>query len=163
MPYIHRTTYDIIHIPHPAKLEDIPDWMALLREVKDFFPGLDEADYERQLAACIADEEAWVFRFEGRIPAALLYSKGRKELDFLAVHPDFRNKGLAAKLVETVAAQFPIGTSLSVVTYREGDPAGVGARAFYRALGFVRGENLEMFGYPCQKLTVTVPDGPLGR
>ena len=58
MPYIHRTTYDIIHIPHPAKLEDIPDWMALLREVKDFFPGLDEADYERQLAARIADEEA---------------------------------------------------------------------------------------------------------
>ncbi|NCC69745.1 MAG: hypothetical protein EOM14_16430 [Clostridia bacterium] len=49
------------------------------------------------------------------------------------------------------------------VTYREGDPAGVGARAFYRALGFVPGENLEMFGYPCQKLTVTVPDGPLGR
>lgn len=152
-----------LRIPYPAKPDDVAGWMALLGEVKSFFPGLNEADYERQLAVRIAGGEAWVFRFEGTIPAALLYSKDRKELDFLAVRPDFRRKGLASKLAETAAAQFSAGTRFSVVTYREGDPAGVSARAFYRSLGFAPGEELERFGYPCQKLTVIVPDGPLGR
>lgn len=102
---------------------------------------------------------AWVFRVGDRIVAALLYSKAEKELRFLAAHPDYLRCGLAARLVETVAAQFPVGEKLSLTTYPEGDPPGIAARAFYKTLGFIEAEWTEAFGYPCQVLTLTVPDG----
>ncbi|NCB32042.1 MAG: GNAT family N-acetyltransferase, partial [Clostridia bacterium] len=114
-----------LRIPQPAARQDIAPWMKLVHSVRDSFPGLDEDQYEAQLAKRIADGEAWVFRGQGDLLAALLYSKERRELDFLAVTPSERRHGLAQKLVETAAAQFPVGTELSVITYRDGDPIGL--------------------------------------
>ena len=153
----------LLRIPEPATALDIPAWMALVSATQQHFPGLDKTEYEKQLAQRIECGEAWLMRDGGALAAALLFSKKRKELDFLAVSPEYRRHGLAQKLVETVAAQFPVGTKLSVVTYREGDPMGTEARAFYEALGFAPAEELTVFDYPCQRLTVTLPDAPLGR
>ncbi|MEA4815110.1 MAG: GNAT family N-acetyltransferase [Oscillospiraceae bacterium] len=150
-----------LRIPYPAVAEDIPGWMELIRTVKNNFPGLDEADYEAQLARRIEQSETWAFRDQNKIPAVLLFSRERRELDFLAVSPEYRRRGLAAKLVETAAAQFPVGTELSIITYREGDPTGEAARSFYAALGFVPGEKLTVFNYPCQRFSLTVPHGPV--
>lgn len=152
-----------LRIPQPGINQDIEPWMQLVRDVRDSFPVLDEGLFEAQLAKRIADGEAWVFRRHGNLLAALLYSKERQELDFLAVSPGERRQGLAQKLMETAAAQFPVGTELSVVTYREDDPMGMAARAFYQRMGFIPGELLTLFGYPCQRLSVLVPDAPLGR
>lgn len=150
-----------LRTPYPALAEDVPGWMELVRTVRDSSPGLDEVEYEKQLAERIASGEAWVFRYEGKIAAALLCSKARCELDFLAVSSEYRRHGLAQKLVETAAVQLPVGAQLTVVTYREGDAKGAAARGFYTALGFMSGEELTMFGYPCQRFCVTVPDGVL--
>ena len=151
-----------LRIPYRASAEEVPGWMELVHTLRDSFPGLNEAEYEAQLTGRIAQGEAWAFCGEGKVFAAMLYSKERQELDFLAVSPDARRRGLARKLVETAAAQFPVGTPLSVVTYRAGDPLGVDARAFYEAMGFLPGETMTLFGYPCQRFTATVPDGPMG-
>jgi ribosomal protein S18 acetylase RimI-like enzyme len=126
-----------LRIPYPASPDDISGCMALIQEVKASFPGLDETNYENQLAGYIKRNEAWVIRDDGRIAAALLCSKDRQEIDFLAVAPEYRRKGLAERLVETAAAQFPVKTELSVVTYREGEPLGEAARMFYTVLDFV--------------------------
>ncbi|MDD3333956.1 MAG: GNAT family N-acetyltransferase [Eubacteriales bacterium] len=152
-----------LRTPYPATAADLPGWMALVRATRDFFPGLEESDYERQLAARLARGEGWVFRYDGKIAAALLSSTERGELDFLAVSPEYRRHGLGARLVETAAAALPVGTELSVVTYREGDSKGAAARSFYAALGFQPAEELMVFDYPCQRLWVAVPDGPLIR
>ena len=152
-----------LRIPYPANQDDIPGWMVLVHEVKSAFPGLDEAEYEKRLAGYIERGEAWVIRYEGTIAAVLLCSKERRELDFLAVTPEYRRRGLAEKLVETAAAQFPVGTRLTVTTYREGDPPGEAAWAFYALLGFIPGEEVTTFGYPCQKLILTIPDGTPAR
>lgn len=151
-----------LRIPIPAEKTDVAGWMELVRSLREFFPGLDEKEYEAQLDRRIEDGEAWLLRKDGKIPAAILYSKERREVDFLAVSSNERRHGLAQKLLETTAAQFPVGTTLSVVTYREGDPMGFDARRFYEAMGFTPAEMLTMFGYPCQRLSVVVPDGPLG-
>lgn len=148
-----------LRTPYPAESADLPGWLELVRTVKGHFPGLDKNEYSAQLSAYIRRGEAWVYRDEGKIAAALLVSKERRALDFLAVSPEYRRHGLAARLVETAAAQFPVGTELSVITYREGDPPGAAARAFYKALGFSEGDPVEAFGYPCQKLTLIVLDG----
>ncbi|MBW7571897.1 GNAT family N-acetyltransferase [Caproiciproducens faecalis] len=152
-----------LRIPYPATLDDIPGWMALVHEVKEEFPGLKEADYEKRLAEYIQRNEAWVIRYNGEIAASLLFSKARRELDFLAVAPKYRRRGLAEKLVETAAAQFPVGTQLTVTTYRQGDVQGKVARMFYEALGFAPREEVTVFDYPCQKLGLTVPDGTPAR
>ncbi|MCH3972989.1 MAG: GNAT family N-acetyltransferase [Oscillospiraceae bacterium] len=152
-----------LRIPERATAQAIPAWMALVSATREHFPGLNEAEYEKQLAERIERGEAWLFRSGEEIAAALLYSRERRELYFLAVSPEYRRRGLAQKLVETAAAQLPVGAELSVVTYREGDPTGAEARAFYKAMGFAPAEELTAFDYPCQRLTVTVPDAPLGR
>ncbi|MDD3794880.1 MAG: TetR family transcriptional regulator [Lachnospiraceae bacterium] len=108
-----------LRIPYPASQEDIPGWMALLRQVRPEYAAGNEADYEAGLARRITRGEAWVFRFEGQIPAALLYSRERCEIDFLAAAPDFRDRGLVKKLVETAGAQFPAGTVISIVAAEE--------------------------------------------
>lgn len=152
-----------LRIPYPANQNDIPGWMALVHEVKSAFPGFNEAEYAKGLEGYIERGEAWVIRYEDKIAAALLFSKERRELDFLAVMPEYRRRSLAGRLVETAAAQFPVGTELTVMTYREGDPLGESARAFYTLLGFVPGEEVTTFGYPCQKLILTIPDGTPAR
>lgn len=152
-----------LRIPYPASSDDISGCMALIQKVKASFPGLDEADYENQLVGYIKRSEAWVVRDDGKIAAALLCSKDRQEIDFLAVAPEYRRRGLAERLVETAAAQFPVKTELSVVTYREGDPLGEAARMFYTVLGFVPREKVTVFDYPCQKLTLNLSDAPVKK
>lgn len=151
-----------LRIPYPAEERDVPGWMELVRRLRENFPGLDEEKYEKELHGRIADGEAWVFRNKGKIAAAVLYSKERCEVDFLAVLPDYHRRGLARKLLETVAAQFEVGTKLTVVTYRDEDSLGMPARAFYEAMGFTSNEKLMVFDYPCQRLSAVVTEEPLG-
>ena len=150
-----------LRIPYLAEQEDIESWMQFMELVKDYFPGFGREAFKQQLAEHINSEEAWVYRYEGKVVAGLLYSKKRKELDLLAVAPDFRRKGLATRLVETMAACFPAGEEVSVTTFLTGDSMGGGTRQFYQNLGFKDKEKLTVFGYPCQRMVLTVPDGTL--
>ena len=152
-----------LRIPYPAAAADIPGWMKFIESTKDSFPGMNIREHEKELAERIEKHEAWVFRDGKTILAAMLYSKKNSSIDFLTVGRDHRRKGFAARLIETAAAQMPVGTELSVVTYRENDPEGKTAVSFYKALGFAPGEEFTLFNYPCRKYTVVVPDGPLGK
>lgn len=150
-----------LRIPEQATAQDISALMELVSSMQEHLPCFDEAEYEKQLARRIEHDEAWLFRNGAEITAALLFSREKRELDFLAVSPEYRRHGLAQKLVETAAAQLPVGAELSVVIYREGDAIGAEARAFFGALGFTIAEELTMFDSPCQRMTVTVPDAPM--
>ena len=66
------------------------------------------------------------------------------------------------RLVETMAAQFPVGAELSVTVFRENDPEGKQACAFYKALGFTEGGETTVFGRPCRRLMLTVSQNPAG-
>ena len=46
--------------------------------------------------------------------------------------------------------QMEAGKDVTVTTYREGDPNGIAARAFYKYLGFSEGKLTEEFGSPVQ-------------
>jgi hypothetical protein len=49
----------------------------------------------------------------------------------------------------------PPGSTVSVITYRDGDPMGEAARAFYTRLGFAPGRLLTVYDYPCQEFEYT--------
>ncbi len=138
-----------------AQDKDIDSWMELVNWVKDSFPGLDVEEYRKGLSLRISGKGALAAVESGHVVGALLFCEKTKELEFLAVHPDFRQKGIAAALIRHLFSLFPKGSRFSVITYRENDPQGKAARELYRSIGFIPGRLLTVFDYPCQELTCT--------
>lgn len=126
--------------------------LEMMELVKDDFAGYKEAEFLEAFYNAVDNREAVAEESEGRIAGLLLFSREEKELSFLAVHPEFRKRGTAKKLISKMAESFPKGETLHVITFQEGDPKGAAARACYHACGFVDGETLTVFDYPCQKM-----------
>ena len=134
-----------------AQNNDITSWLELLEIVKGSFPGLDLEEYRQLLQKRISEQSALVIRDNDTVTGALLFSKDTKKLEFLAVHPQYRENGMAKALVRYMLALFPKGSRISVVTYRENDKKGQAARRFYENIGFTAGELVTVFDYPCQE------------
>lgn len=138
-----------------ASKPDIDAWMALVEQMREAFPGLETADAMAEHRATVLDfmrNSAAVCAVEGeRILGALLFSKENSMLCFLAVDPACRRQHMAQKLVHHMLTQMEEGKDITVTTYREGDPNGVAARAFYKYLGFSEGRLDEEFGCPVQE------------
>ncbi|MEG2626310.1 MAG: GNAT family N-acetyltransferase, partial [Christensenella sp.] len=125
-----------------AEQQDIDSWMDLLHIVKDNFPGLDIKKYRISLLDCILKRQALIAKVEDVVVAALAFTQSIGELKFLAVHPLYRQRGIAKALITKFTSQFPKGMRLSVITYRQGDERGIAARKLYQSIGFQQGELL---------------------
>ncbi|SFC86626.1 GNAT family N-acetyltransferase [Clostridium uliginosum] len=134
-----------------AKEIDIDIWMNLIEIVKDNFPGLVLEDYRKILKESIKERNALIVKDNTNAIGVLIFSYENKEIAFLAVHPEYRKKGIATALIEKMYEHFPKGSEIIVTTYRENDVKGKAARALYKNLGFVEEELIMEFGYPCQK------------
>ncbi len=138
-----------------AQQTDLHSWMELVSLVEDNFPGLIIDEYKQYLIQRIKDKSAVTIKNDDIVIGALTFSKENKEIEFLAVHPDYRKQGIAANMVKFMIAQFEKGTEIFVVTYRNDDLKGKSARRFYKKMGFSEGEYLTLFDYSCQKLLYT--------
>lgn len=139
-----------------AQAQDIDAWMALVEQVRDAFPGLETAEaiaahratvlhfIAQSSAVCAADAEHLV--------GILLFLKEPGELCFLAVDPACRRQHIAQRLVTFMLTQMDADQDITVTTYREDDPDGQAARAFYKHLGFAEGRLAEAFDQPVQEL-----------
>lgn len=144
-----------------AHARDIDAWMVLVERVRDTFPGLETAE-------AMAEHRATVLRFiqhssavcaaeAGRILGGLLFSKENSMLCFLAVDPACRRQHIAQKLVSFMLTQMEEEKDITVTTYRESDPNGTAARAFYKHLGFSEGRLTVEFGCPVQEFILKRP------
>ena len=131
---------------------DISQILSMMELVKDDFAGYKEKEFLDAVYSAISNDEAIVEEEDGRIVGLLMCSKKEKELSFLAVHPEYRKRGVAKRLIDNMTGWFHAGDTVSVVTFQEEDPKGIPARACYHACGFVDDETLTVFDYPCQKL-----------
>lgn len=141
-----------------AEKNDINNWMNFVDKVKDVFPGLETEEallehkntvlnfMEKGLAVC-AEED-------GKIIGTLLFLKDEGQLCFLAVNTAYRRRHTAEKMVKLAMEEIPENIDVTVTTYREGDPEGVAARAFYKSLGFEEGALKEEFGSPVQEFVL---------
>lgn len=134
-----------------AQNNDIDDWIKLLELVKDNFPGLVIDEYKKGLSTRILEQGALVAKEGDMLIGALLFSRESKELEFLAVHPQYRGLGTATALIRDMFALFPKGSCFTVISYREDDPKGKAARELYKRIGFTPGELITVFDYPCEK------------
>lgn len=131
---------------------DVKQILSMMELVKDDYAGYKEKEFLEAVSSAISNDEAIMEENDGRIAGMLMGSKKEKELSFLAVHPDYRKKGVAKRIIAKMMEWFTVGDIISVVTFREGDPKGIPAMACYHACGFVDDEKLTVFDYPCQKM-----------
>ena len=139
-----------------GRARDIDGWMKLVEQVKDDFPGLETvegmAEHRDTVLAFMARDSAVCVKDGGRVVGALLFSKENSMLSFLAVDPVYRRQHIAENMVNLMLTFMEPGRDIVVTTYREGVPAGIAARAFYKRLGFSEGKLTEEFGSPVQEL-----------
>lgn len=139
---------------------DIDGWMNLVRKVKDSFPGLETKEaldgHRDTVFDLIYKESAICARIEDKIIGALLFSKDKNMLCFLAVDPIYRRQHIAEKMFRFILPHLSAGKPITVTTYRDGVPEGVAARAFYQKLGFVPGQMTVEFGSKVQEFVMDV-------
>ena len=139
-------------------LRDIESWMELVKEVRGNFPGLETEEaleeHRKTVQEFMQRESAICAMEDGRVMGALLFSAEENTLCFLAVDPSFRRRHAAARMVSFMLPMMDPEREITVTTYREGDPAGAPARAFYQSTGFSEGKLTEEFGSPVQEFVL---------
>lgn len=86
------------------------------------------------------------------------FSTETGSIDFLAVHPQYRNSGIEKVFLDKLADELLAGIEISLTTYREGDKADTGYRETYLRLGFAERELLTEYGYPTQRFVFPSKD-----
>ena len=136
--------------------DDESQILSMMELVKDDFAGYKEKEFLEAVCNAINNDEAVMEEKDGVIVGLLMCSKKEKELSFLAVHPEYRKNGVAKRLIEKMTEWFIVGDIISVVTFQEGDPKGIPARACYHSCGVIDDEKLTVFDYPCQKMILKI-------
>jgi len=113
---------------HFAKEGNIPLWMDLVRLVIDGFPYLDEDEHLTALKRYIANKGALVMIEKGISIGGMMINYETGSIDFLAVHPLYRNQGISQDLLNVALTELLENKEISITTFREGDKADTGYR-----------------------------------
>jgi len=138
-----------------ATLNDLSSWMELVRLVSWNFPGLETEEllngYQETVIKNIGRNSAICAKHNGKVIGVLLFSRKHKMLCCMAVHPDYRKMGIAAKMIQLMLTYLPDTCDVVVTTFRRDDEKGMAPRALYKKLGFIEDELCYEFDYPVQK------------
>ena len=141
-----------------AETSDIPAWMDLMRLVIDGYPVMDETDYLNALIRTIEEERAMILKESNILIGAMIFSKSSGSIDFLGIHPQYRNQGIQKLFLEVLLENYLPGQEISMTTYREGDKADTGHRDLLKNLGFAERELMIEYGYPTQRFVFDPSD-----
>ncbi len=135
--------------------EDADRWFELLSAVKDDFCGLDLSQDKRHRAGVIENINRGLAIYveddsieNCPIIGALSFSRDKKQITWLAVHPQYRKQGVASLLMETALGELRLADRVKVKTFRDDDEYGKAARGFYKKHGFIEGELMTDQRYP---------------
>lgn len=134
-----------------ATNEDISDCIKLLPIVVDGFPHLNETQFMEQLQKYIKNGQAFILKDIDTVIGMMAFHTITGNIDFLAVHPQYRKKGIEKAFFKK-AYEFSQFDTITITTFREGDKADTGYRKMLKNIGFVESELLYEFGYPTQCL-----------
>lgn len=139
----------------PAEQADVPAWMELVGLVIDGYPCLQEQEYLQQLHSCIERRQALVLKTETMLIGTLAFSTKKGSVEFMGLHPQYRNQGVEQILLDTLREDYLPGREISITTYRERDRADTDYRSALLDLGFTERELLMEFGYPTQRFVLS--------
>lgn len=139
-----------------AEQKNLSSWMNMVEIVRDNFPGLETEEKLKEYADTVVknmERRSAVCALEGnKVVGILMFSAKENMLSCMAVHPEYRRRGIGTRMVQLMLHNLDRQKDIYVETFRENDEKGKAPRAFYRAIGFVEGE-LCYFenGYPEQR------------
>lgn len=139
-----------------AGRKNLASWMSLVEIVRWDFPGLETeeklADYRNTVLKNMDRKSALCALDGNMVIGILLFSAKKNMLCCLAVHPEYRRRGIASKLIELMLEKLDCNRDIIVETWREGDEKGAAARALYLSFGFVPEQTCLFEGsYPVQR------------
>ena len=137
-----------------AERADLPAWMNLMRLVIDGYPVMNETDYLGAITKCIDEKRALVLKDGNILIGAMAFSNQSGCIDFLGIHPQYRNKGIQKLFLDALLETYLPGQEIYTTTFREGDKADIGHRDLLKQLGFAERELLMEFGYPTQRFVL---------
>lgn len=137
-----------------ARPGNIKSWMSLTEIVKEYFPGLEKEgalkEYENNVLKNIENKRA-VCALDGNVVVGiLLFSLEYGRIFCLAVHPEYRRRGIARRMIELMLEKMSGDRTVTAEAFCEEDEKGISSRAFYQSLGFLPGELTVSSGYPMQ-------------
>jgi AraC-like DNA-binding protein/N-acetylglutamate synthase-like GNAT family acetyltransferase len=141
-----------------AQEEDIPIWMELVHLAIDGFPYLEEDEHLTVLKRYIANKGALLMTEGGISVGGMMINCETGSIDFLAVHPLYRNQGISREFLNVAFTELLKNKEISITTFREGDKADTGYRKTLKELGFTEAELLMEFGYPTQRMVLSKED-----
>ena len=144
-------TKDNIKFAAPA---DVDDWMELVNLAIDGYPCLNKDEYTTNLYLYIAAKKALILRDEDMTIGVMGFSPDTGNIDFWAVHPQYRYLGVTELFLEKLVDELLYGKEITLTTYRAGDKADTGYREEYCRLGFTERELLVEYGYPTQRFVL---------
>ncbi len=137
-----------------ATMHHLASWMSLVEIVRDNFPGLETQellDGYRSTVVKNMERQSAICALHGKIVVGiLLFSVKHNMLSCMAVHPEYRRRGIAGRMVELMLTKLDRTRDITVTTFREGDPWGAAPRSLYQSLGFEPAELCVEQGYPSQ-------------
>ena len=115
---------------------------------------MDETDYLNAITRAIEEERALILKVCNILIGAMTFSKTANSIEFLGIHPQYRNQGIQKLLLEVLLEKYLPGKEISMTTYRAGDKADTGHRDLLKSLGFAERELLIEYGYPTQRFVL---------
>lgn len=138
----------------PATMHNLASWMSLAEIVRDNFPGLETQellDGYRSTVIKNIERQSAICALHGKIVVGvLLFSEKHNMLSCMAVHPEYRRRGIAGRMMKLMFARLDRTKDITVTTFREDDAKGIAPRALYQSLGFEPAELCIEQGYPSQ-------------
>ena len=134
-----------------SEQSDLPNWMVLMRLAIDGYPVMDESIYAEEISKAIEEKRALVLKEGNFLIGAMTFSYYTSSIEFLGIHPQYRNQGIQKLFLEVLLEKYLPGQEISMTTYRDGDKADTGHRELLKELGFAERELLVEYGYPTQR------------
>ncbi len=135
-----------------ANQGNLNGWMNFVEVVRWNFPGLETEELLKEYRETVKknmERGTAVCALAGRmVVGILLFSVKSNRLNCLAVHPEFRRRGIGTGMVCLAFEKMDLTKDIVVETFREEESKGTAPRAFYQKLGFSAGElkTLQMGG-----------------
>ncbi len=145
--------YDPNHIEIKyATIENLASWMNFIDVIRwnendkslNYFPGLETdalvEGYRKTVIKNMNRGSAICALVGKQVVGILLFSVNRNMLCCLAVHPEYRRKQIASKMVNEMIRKLDRSKDIIVETFLKEDIRGESVRSFYEGLGFVAGD-----------------------
>lgn len=118
-----------------------PSLVKLAREAEPLFgsPMAEDSGFHEFIRRKVAQQEALAVRDRANpdeVMGVIAFSRHSHAISWLAVFERYRGRGVGSKLLSQALSELGANNAVSVVTFREENPAGIPARQLYRKFGF---------------------------